>query len=170
MMVMSSVGEQLHRAREAQKLSIQRIAELTNIKSEQIRALEEGNYNAFAAPLYIRGFVRNYASVLHLDVGSINADLDLELGKLDKFRERPSLVPRKRGPIDFLMYRLSKLSWRVALPATLGIVLLALGIWSYRSLWHRTPRDPLAKLGPGLYRFPSNNAREFLPLPTNAPP
>lgn len=169
-MVMHSVAEQLHDAREAQKLSIQRIAELTNIKTEQIRALEEGNYNVFAAPLYVRGFVRNYAGVLNLDVGSIIAALDLELSQLEKFRERPTLFPRKRGPLDFLMYQLSKLSWRVSVPVMLGILLLAFGIWSYRSLWKRTPSDPLAKLGQGLYRYPPNSAREFLPLPTNAPP
>ena len=51
---MPTVAEQLRDTRKAQKLSIQRVAELTNIKSEHLRALEEGNYTTFAAPIYVR--------------------------------------------------------------------------------------------------------------------
>ena len=55
---MSTVAEQLRQAREAQKLTIQELAEITKIRSDHIRALEEGNFNVFPAPVYIRGFVR----------------------------------------------------------------------------------------------------------------
>ena len=48
---MTSVAEQLRHAREEQKLTVHQIAGLSNIKTEHIRALEEGNYAAFAAPV-----------------------------------------------------------------------------------------------------------------------
>ena len=84
-----TVAEQLHLAREAKSLTIKQVAEITKIRSDHIRALEEGNFNAFSAPVYIRGFVRAYAGLLKLDVPRIMAKLDLELGATEKFREPP---------------------------------------------------------------------------------
>ena len=166
---MPTVAEQLRDTRKAQKLSIQRVAELTNIKSEHLRALEEGNYTTFAAPIYVRGFVKAYASVLKLDVAPILIALNLELAQLEKFRERPDLIPHEPSLLNIAMYHLSKLSWRSALPALLAVLLLGLGLWSYRALWGRPRSDPLAKLGPGMYQRPFESGVEFLPLPTNAP-
>ncbi|MBI3418278.1 MAG: helix-turn-helix domain-containing protein [Verrucomicrobia bacterium] len=168
-MPMSTVAEQLRRAREERKLTVHQIAELTNIKTEHIRALEEGNYHAFAAPVYIRGFVRSCAKILKLDTAQVMATLDAELSKIEKFREPPSLTGERRGPLDFVMYQLSKLNWRVVLPV-LGVALLVgIGILAYRIWSQSVSVDPLAKLGPGLYQPPPNGGGEYLPLPTNAP-
>ena len=64
---MASVAEQLRTAREAQNLTIQQIAQITNVRADHIRAIEEGNYDVFSAPVYIRGFVRTYCKILKLD-------------------------------------------------------------------------------------------------------
>ncbi|MEO8429327.1 MAG: helix-turn-helix domain-containing protein [Verrucomicrobiota bacterium] len=165
---MTSVAEQLRRAREEQKLTVHQIAGLTNIKTEHIRALEEGKYDAFAAPVYIRGFVRTYANILKLDVGGVIATLDEELSQIEKFRVPPSLVVPSRGPLDFVMYWLSKLSWRVALAIGAGVLMLIGSLWSYRTWRQRPAADPLANLGPGLYQAPPNSSAELLPLPTNS--
>src|SRR5256885_16408736 len=61
---MSTVAEQLRQAREAQNLTVHQIAEITKIRTDHIRALEEGNYNVISAPVYIRGFIRSYATIL----------------------------------------------------------------------------------------------------------
>jgi len=166
---MTSVAEQLRHAREEQKLTVHQIAGLTNIKTEHIRALEEGNYEAFAAPVYIRGFIRTYANILKLDVGRVIATLDEELSQTEKFREPPSLIAPTRGPIDFAMFQLSKLNWRVALVIGAGILVLIAAFWFYRAWRQRPAADPLANLGPGLYQAPPNSSAELLPLPTNAP-
>src|ERR1700760_3663975 len=111
---MPTVAEQLHLAREGQKLSVNDVAEVTKIRTDHIRAIEEGNFNVFAAPVYIRGFVRTYALMLKLDVGDIMSALDKELGQTEKFREPPPLSEHKRGIVDFLTLQLSKLNWRIA--------------------------------------------------------
>src|SRR5579862_706688 len=111
---MSTVAEQLRQAREDQKLTIQELAEITKIRTDHIRALEEGNFNVFSAPVYIRGFVRSYATLLKLDVAQIMAALDEELGQTEKFREPPPLTDTKRGMLDFATLQLSKLNWRIA--------------------------------------------------------
>src|SRR6185436_18038695 len=58
---MATVGEQLRQAREKQKLTVQNVSEKTKIRTDHISALEEGNFDVFSAPVYIRGFVRSYA-------------------------------------------------------------------------------------------------------------
>ena len=78
---MSTVAEQLRSAREARKLTVYQVAETTKIRTDHIRALEEGNYEMFSAPVYIRGSVKNYAMLLKLDVPQIMAVLDAELGR-----------------------------------------------------------------------------------------
>ena len=76
---MPTVAAQLKAAREARKLTIQQMAEATKIRTDHLRALEDGNYHAFSAPIYIRGSVKNYATQLKLDVPGIMAALDGEL-------------------------------------------------------------------------------------------
>src|SRR5258708_29776497 len=98
---MSTVAEELRQAREAQNLRVYQVAEVTKIRTDHIRALDEGNYDVFSAPVYIRGFVRNYAGFLKLDVPKIMALLGTELAQSEKHHEPPPLLERRRGVIDF---------------------------------------------------------------------
>ena len=165
---MASVAEQLREAREAQKLTVHQVAEFTKIRSDHIRAVEEGNYDVFVAPVYIRGFVRTYAKLLKLDVPQIMAALDQELSRTEKFSEPPPLAPHPRGPVDFLMLQLSKLDWRKTAVA-MGVVAVALIIWGIVAVWrnHRA-RDPLRDLPPAVYHPNGSSSGDTLPL-TNAP-
>src|ERR1035437_9700884 len=106
---MPTVAEQLHGAREAKNLTVYQIAETTKIKTDHIRALEEVNYDVFSAPVYIRGFVRTYASLLKLDVAQVMATLDQELARTEKFCEPPRLSINAPGPLDFLTFQLSRI-------------------------------------------------------------
>jgi len=51
---MSTVAEQLHQAREAKHLTVEQIAEITKIRADHLRALEQGNFDMFSAPVYIK--------------------------------------------------------------------------------------------------------------------
>ena len=164
---MPTVAEQLRCAREEQKLDIYQVAEITKIKTDHIRALESGNYDTFSAPVYIRGFVRAYARVLKMDESQVVADLEAELGQTQKFRELPPLTKKPRGPLDFLMLKLSRLNWRIATALLVGVVVLIIGVAGFRSLRNRNEADPLKNLGPGLYHSRTDQSGELLPLPTN---
>jgi len=163
---MSTVAEQLHLAREAKSLTVHQVAEVTKIRTDHIRALEEGNFNTFSAPVYIKGFVRTYATLLKLDVPRVMASLDEELGQTKKFREPPPLSDEPSKALDFVTLQLSKLNWRKA-SVILGaiaalIILIVAGIaWA-----HRGTDDPLANLAPGTYQ-PAKSG-ETLPLPPAA--
>ena len=167
---MSSVAEQLRNAREKSRLSVYDVADVTKIRTDHVRALEEGNYDVFAAPVYIRGFVRSYAKLVKLDLGRIMEDLDAELSATDKFREPPNLAGRSTGALDVIMLRLSKLNWQlVVLLVGLALVILV-GMAGYRTWQRRRIADPFSGLGNGLYRPADTNSGELLPLPSALPP
>jgi cytoskeletal protein RodZ len=162
---MPTVAEQLRAAREARKLTIPEVADLTKIRSDHLRALEDGNFNAFSAPIYIRGSVKNYAMMLKLDVPKILADLDRELKGTDKFAEPPPLTEQSKSPLDYVMFLLSKANAKVAMAAAgiLTVILLIIGI---NVLIRHHPRgNPLANLPPVVYQ--PTNSDETLPVPTH---
>jgi cytoskeletal protein RodZ len=161
---MATVSEQLRRGREQQQLDVYQVAEITKIKTDHVRALESGTFDIFPAPVYIRGFVRTYATMLKLDVPSVLADLDGELSQSDKFRDPPPLTNMPRSPLDFLMLQLSRLNWRIAfaIVTVLLFLILAAAVIRNRS---GNRADPLKDLGPGVYQPKSDHGRETLPLP-----
>ncbi len=162
---MVTVSEQLRLAREAQQLDIYQVAEITKIKTDHLRALESGNFDIFSAPVYIRGFIRTYASMLKLDVPQLLADLEAELGQSDKFRELPPLTKRPRGILDYLTLWFSRMNWRIAVALVALLLFLILAVFMIRS-HTRKPARPLKDLGPGLYQPPKGSSGETLPLPT----
>jgi cytoskeletal protein RodZ len=162
---MPTVAEQLHQAREAKHLTVEQVAEITKIRTDHLRALEEGNFNVFSAPVYIRGFVRTYSTLLKLDVPRVMATLDGELGQTKKFAEPPPLSDHPRGVVDFLMLQLSKIDWQkgVFILGTAVVVLaIVLGYMGYR---HYRNADPLKNMTPATYKPPHSNSGDTLPLP-----
>jgi cytoskeletal protein RodZ len=165
---MSTVAEKLRQAREAKNLTIHQVADVTKIRTDHLRALEEGRFDVFSAPVYIRGFVRCYATLLKLDVPQTMASLDAELGKTEKFREPPPLSNSPKGVLDYLMLQLSKVDLRKALigiAVVVGVVVVLSALSSWR---HSRPSNPAAGLKPGFYQPTNQNAGETLPLPRPA--
>jgi len=163
---MPTVAEQLRQGREALKLEIAQVAEVTKLKTDQIRALEEGDYDSFSAPVYLRGSVRTYAKLVKLDALSLIEQLDTELRASKKFPDEFSVPVRKKSALDSLMLLLSRLNWMVAAIVIVVVALVLGGNAAYRSWKNRTAADPLKKLGSGMYQQ-AEPAGELLPLPTN---
>jgi cytoskeletal protein RodZ len=160
---MPTVAEQLRAAREARKLTVQQVADATKIRTDHIRALEDGNFNVFSAPIYIRGSVKNYAMMLRLDVPQITAALEAELKGTVKFSEPPPLVEASKSPIDQMMFLLSKVNGKVLLAGggILAIVLLVILVgWAMQH--HKNGKAP-PKLPPAVYQPASSG--DTLPLP-----
>jgi cytoskeletal protein RodZ len=160
---MPNVGEQLRQAREEKKMSVGQVADITKIRGDHIRALEQSNYSIFSAPVYIRGFVRTYSNLLKLDTPRVLEQLGHELaesGQVD-----PTLVPRPKGALDIAMFQLSKVSRRLVWPAV-GLAVVLVGCVVAYVYWNHLQRqDPTVGLGDGLYQTPTNSG-ETLPIPT----
>ena len=162
---MSTVAEQLRIAREAKHLTVNQVAEATKIRTDHIRALEEGNFNVFSAPVYIRGSVKNYGAYLKLDVSQLMAELNAELGQTKKFHEPPPLTDEKRGTMDFITLQLSKLTWRrgMIIGGLLLAVIVIVAIFIFTR--NHTQRDPLSgSKPPGVYQG-GKTSGDTLPLP-----
>ena len=159
---MSTVAEPLRAAREARKLTVQQVADATKIRTDHIRALEDGNFSVFSAPIYIRGSVKNYATMLKLDVLQLMAALETELKGTKKFSEPPPLVEQTMGPLEHFALLAAKLSSRNVFTglAALGvIVVVAVGVFAWR---HHQKSEPAPNLPPAVYQ--AGNSGDTLPL------
>ena len=163
---MPTVAEQLRQAREGLKLETHQVAEATKLKTDHIRALEEGDHDYFTAPIYLRGSLRTYSSLLKLDTAGLLAQLEAELSGSKKFSDASPSPAKRRGILDSIMLLLSRLNWAVA-AALIGLAMIAVvANASYRAWKGHKASDPLKKLSSGLYQ-PAESDGETLPLPAN---
>ena len=166
---MPTVGEQLRGARERARLSVHDLANALNMKADQVRALEESQWSAFSAPVYIRGFVRTVSRHLKLDTAQLIQEIEAELAGTEDYSEAPSLTVRRKGPLDFIMLQLSRIRWAWALPALLGALMIAAVLYGLRQTERKAADDRGQKLGSGIYEGRRGAGALTLPLPTNPP-
>ena len=167
--VMSTVSEQLREARQAQGLTVQQVVDITKIRTDHLLAIEEGNFDVFSAPVYIKGFIRSYATILKLDVPRLMAELDDELKQTQKFAEPPPLSDDPRGILDFFALQFSKVDWQKGLLilGALVFLVIAFSIVLIVRNYHKT--DPLSGLEPGVYQNTQKLSGETLPIPAPSP-
>jgi cytoskeletal protein RodZ len=77
---MAGLGDEFRASREARHLSLSDVSEQIHIRSIYLQSIEEEDWAAIGAPVYIRGFIRTYARFLGLDaeraVGLFNASYE----------------------------------------------------------------------------------------------
>jgi cytoskeletal protein RodZ len=166
---MSSVGDLLREGRERRQWTVTEVANSTNIKSDHIRAMEVGDWRAFSAPVYIKGFVRTYATHLKLPVPDVIAALEAELAANPDVVESPDLGGLRKGVIDWIMLQFSRVRWVWVLPVLVGLALLAAGYLGVKAWQRHAETTPAETLGPGLLQRPRPVQPATLPLPTNVP-
>ena len=163
MIGMSTVAEQLRTAREAKQLTVQQVADATKIRTDHVRALEDGNFGAFSATVYIRGSVKIYAKFLKLEEAPLLSALDAELKGTEKFSEPPPLVEQKKTAVDYLILMLAKLNWKMGFAGIAAVVVVIIAGLAFLAVKHHKKSDPLANLPPAVYQ-PANSG-DTLPLP-----
>lgn len=75
------VGEHLREAREALGLRVDDIAQALKLGRRQVEALEAGEWEQLPGVTFTRGFVRNYARLVHVDPAELMTQLDRVLVK-----------------------------------------------------------------------------------------
>ena len=162
---MATVAEQLRQAREKQNLTVHQAAELTKIKTDHIRALESGQYDAFTAPVYIRGFARTYARYLKLNEQRLLAELDIELEQIGATQKAPASALPDQRPFDSLTLGLSRLNWRLCAGVGAALIAVFVSVTAVRQWRASRNADPLKNLGPGMYQSTQTSSGEVLPIP-----
>lgn len=70
-----TIGRRLKKAREYRNLTLEKAAEATRIRQTYLQALEADDFSAMPSPVQARGFLRNYAQYLDLDLDKIVEEL-----------------------------------------------------------------------------------------------
>jgi cytoskeleton protein RodZ len=71
------VGQKLRQVRESQGLSLNQLHVYTHVPVYQMAAIEEGNWDALAEDVYVRGFIRVMGNALGLDGTNLAASLPI---------------------------------------------------------------------------------------------
>ena len=127
------VGKQLAKARHKRGLTIDEAAYATKLRPDKILALENDDYASFASNAYAKGFLKNYARYLEVDVADFLSTIDSTLPisvadyqYLSNAPERPSApepVRRDRRPPSLI-------------PLLIGaavVFMAAMSFWVYKS-------------------------------------
>ena len=120
---MPSLGEEFRAAREARKLSLADVAEQIHIRPIYLQCIEEENWPAISAPVYVRGFLRTYARFI-----GVNPEHAIE-------RYNSTLAPSEPVPPPATAYK-SEVFDRPTLPSPLililgGVALLLVALLSF---------------------------------------
>ena len=160
---LGQLGDVLRESREQLGLSMDDVEASTRIKRAFLEALEAEDFDQLPNYVSARGFLRNYASVLKLDVDYVLELYDKEIGHEAtgraaraggevKLKSIPMTPPSRFSPdllIGFLM-----------LTALVGIILLFI---------YQRYLLPLEMVSPDAVPSPSSEAAIALPTPTPLP-
>lgn len=129
----SSVGQELKAAREALDLPIKQLAGDLRIDPRYLVALEENDFAAFSAPVFAKGYLKQYATRLGLDEKALRADYDRQVGTYE--------LPMLRTPTFRSIADQQQARWLIAISAIVFVV-AAILIW-----WFSTPEPAAPVVG-----------------------
>ena len=127
-------GRRLAAARTAQNLSAADIARQLKLSVSQVEALEAGLYHQLPGPIFVRGFIRNYARLVKLDPDELMKALG---DSVPPPAPRPAVPPSRDIPFPA---KGRPRWWIVAVPAAVIVGLLA----AYEFLWNEPDSPPAA--------------------------
>jgi len=159
---MPALGERFRAAREARGLTLSDVAEHIRIRSVYLAAIEEENWSAIGAPVYVRGFLRTYARFLGLDPEEIVAAFNGQSAPVEPAPVVPGAPPKTTYLADEQSpaRHLSPLIWVASLVA---VVLIAVVVYNEAVLRARQSErvaaaSPLPSYSPGASSSPGASA------------
>jgi cytoskeleton protein RodZ len=160
----ATAGALLGAAREASGLSIDAVAQQLKLAPRQVRALEEGDYTHLPGRTFVRGFVRNYARLLHLDPDEVVGSLPA--GAAAPALEAPTLQQTAPTMGELPTTDHSKPGWtRWAIPLTLAVVVAIAAVYE----WLRPAGSGRQTPGKETVAVESPSATAALPGATGTP-
>ncbi len=127
---MKSVGEILKKTRKKRGHSLLEVSEELKIHPRFLKALENGDYGVFAHTLHAKGFLKNYADFLGLNVSEVLAFWRREYRE---FSEEPEIRDVTR-PLNQPRIVITPKKLIVSISALFVLGFLAYVFWQYRSI------------------------------------
>ena len=148
-------GLLLRQAREQAGLSIDAVAQQLKLAPRQVKALEDGDFGLLPGRTFVRGFLRNYARLLQLDIDAVLAALPG--ASRDSGLESPTLHPTAPSIGELPVTQHTRPAWtKWAIP--LGLVAIIAAGASYEMLRPATTTQRPA--APSASTPPAEPARE----------
>lgn len=133
---MKKVGEVLSEYREKLNIPLEKVAQITKIRTEFLEAIEANRFEELPAEPFVKGFLHSYAQFLGLDPETILALLRRDF----KTGEKGKVVPRQ-----FLRPLTRKRSWinpHVTVIASVSIVVSLVVAYAAIQVW-RLQQPPM---------------------------
>lgn len=89
---MQTIGQRLKTTREKKRLTLEKVFDATRIRVTYLQALEADDLSSMPSPVQARGYLRNYAEYLELNIDEL----------LDDVRSSPGSVDEIIGPMESL--------------------------------------------------------------------
>lgn len=121
-----SPGETLSRARKEKGLAVEEVILHLGITQRTLNALEKDEYEALPSPLYVKGYIRRYCSILNISDTEVLADFDAKVKELGLVKKEPSIR------LDRDSSR-KKINWKLIAPIILVLLLAILILWYFLS-------------------------------------
>lgn len=139
-------------ARAAAGLSLADAARQLKLSPAQVEALEAGDYARLPGPVFVRGFLRNYARLLEVDPAPLLAGIAAQAPVA------PTLAAVPARPADIPLPRPRRLRWQ---PFALAgaLVFAALGLYVLFEEDPATPTTPAAPAASGATAVPGSETR-----------
>jgi cytoskeleton protein RodZ len=126
----ASAGALLRSAREAGGMTVDAVAQQLKLAPRQVRAIEEGDFIHLPGRTFVRGFIRNYARLVRLDVESVLRALPA--GSATPNLESPALHATAPTIGELPTTEPAKHGWtRWAIPLTLIAIIAATAAWEF---------------------------------------
>lgn len=149
-------GSRLRRQREQAGLTAQQVADQLNLDAVVVDALDRNDYSTLGAPVFVRGHIRRYATLVGADAAEV-------LAAYDRSRSgpgQPTLIPRSREEMQPMRTRQRQRPRTARYVAGAVVLLLAGGVvawiatqglrwpWSGDSSAVASPVLPMSTLAP----------------------
>ena len=140
---LASFGEELRREREIRGISLKEIADATKISKRFLEAIERNDHRTLPAPVFTRGFVREYARYLGLNAedmvnrynfAAVGDDRIEKSIHLDRLTQPPAPVkpvkPLKPRGIPPMYARIDR---NIVVTVLIVIALVSVAVWAVRN-------------------------------------
>lgn len=132
-----SFGEELRKQREIRGISLKEIADATKISKRYLEAIEKNDFVALPAPVFSRGFVREYARYLGLTPDEmVDRYMHFVRSDVERNQELPESL-RDRSSIEEPQSSLGRNLWIAAL----AVFVLAAVLWWFLVTVRKMPAD-----------------------------
>src|ERR671912_1849877 len=96
---LASFGEELRREREIRGISLKEIADATKISKRFLEAIERNDHRTLPAPVFTRGFVREYARYLGLNAEEMVNRYNFAAANDDRIEKPPAVAKYPETPV-----------------------------------------------------------------------